>query len=57
VRQCEWQFVAVRTAVCSQCARQCAAVHLVVYVWQCARQCAAVRHCAAVCNSVWQRVR
>jgi hypothetical protein len=25
-RQCEWQFVAVGTAVCSQCARQCTAV-------------------------------
>jgi hypothetical protein len=33
VRQCEWQFVAVRTAVCSQCARHCVTVHLVVYVW------------------------
>jgi len=39
------------------CARQCAAVHLVVYVWQCARQCAAVRHCAAVRNSMRQCVR
>ena len=44
VRQGEWQFVAVRTAVCSSALA-------VVYVWQCARQCAAVRHCATVCGS------
>ena len=25
-RQCEWQFVAVGTVVCSQCARRCTAV-------------------------------
>jgi hypothetical protein len=43
-RQCEWQFVAVGTAVCSQCARQCTAVggsvrtygarnYSYIYVW------------------------
>jgi hypothetical protein len=57
VRQCERQFAAVCTR--AQCARQCAAVRLVVYgtvrlsgsaaVCGNSRQCAAVR--AAVCGS------
>jgi len=54
VRQGEWQFVAVRTAVCSSALA-------VVYVWQCARQCAALCGSAqqfaavraAVYGSVW----
>jgi hypothetical protein len=62
VRQCE-RCVAVRTVVCEQCARQCAAVLLVVYgsahgsvqlsdsaaVCSIGRQCPAVRQC--VCSS------
>ena len=40
---------AVRLAVCSQCARQCATVHLVVYVWQCAGQCTTVRNSSFYC--------
>jgi hypothetical protein len=59
VRQCEWQFMAVHTVVCGQCA----AVRLVVYVYSMAvcaavcgclavRQCAAARQCAAVREAV-----
>ena len=74
VRQCErckWQCVAVRTVVCAQCLRQCAAVFFVVYdsahgsvllsgsaaVCSSVRQCAAARQCAAVCGSAAVRVR
>jgi hypothetical protein len=68
-KRCKRQYEAVRTVECAQCAWQCVAVFLEVYVsahgsvrWcaavrQClagARLCAAVR--TAVCGSVWQCV-
>ena len=56
VRQCEWQFVAMRTAVCSSTlGRVCMAVRAAVCgcaaLCGSAQQYAAVR--AAVCGRVW----
>jgi hypothetical protein len=51
-RQCEWQCVVVRTVVCAHCARQYAAVFLVVY--RSAHSSVRLSGSAAVCGSVWQ---
>jgi hypothetical protein len=50
------QLLSSREA-CAQCARNCAAMRLVVYGMQCALQCAAVWQCGSVrqqCGSVRQ---